>query len=683
MMRIRVCFVITRLIQGGAQKVVLDVIEGLDRTQYDITLVYGTFRNDEGSLLPRAKALGVRLIEIPELQRAVSPYADVVAFWKLYRLFRRNRFHVVHTHTSKAGLLGTLAARLAGTRAVVYSPHGHIFYRAAAIRGVSESRLKLATFFLLRKLAEHQADKVVALTDHDLAEQVRLGLAPASKYVVINNGIATAPFRQISPAARDRIRVAFGLSGAFPIVGTVGRLSGEKGQRFLVEAFPRVRDRFPNAKLLLVGDGPSRPELECAVRRLNLSEHVRFAGVRADVPEMLSAMHCFVLPSLYEAQGIAIVEAMAAGTPVVATRVGGVPGIISDLQDGMLISPGDPDAIADAVTRLAEDPCLARQFADRGRAKVAAHLTVDHMVLQHDRLYKEVLKVRERRSGMRVLVLSPADHFHAPIVLRNLCVSLPDVHLSLILTPRLGVHKTRTLRSVAKRSGWDFLLSMAACKARFHLLRLVERLCVVPFDRRLFLTMRDVTTHFGLRAVPFADINSPAALDYIQRLSPDFILLNLFNQVVEQPLIALARRDCVNLHTSLLPEYRGVAPNFWTLANRETRCGVTVHRVTPGLDDGDILAQEPVPVHPRDCFFSLYRRCSVVGANLLAKLLTDPQWNANAVAQDLRRGSYYSFVTRAAMARFRAQSRSIFSLACLSDGARLLRNPEGLRNNAT
>jgi len=677
MKRIKTCFVITRMIQGGAQKVVLDLIEGLDPDAYDVTLVHGSFDEDEGTLLPRADQLGVRRVCIPALRRPVSPWHDVVAVWRLYRFFRAERFHLVHVHTSKAGLLGALAARLAKMYGVVYSPHGHIFYRAAAIRGVSENSVKLVFFYWLRRLAERLAHRVIALTAEDKAEQVALGLAPAAKYVVISNGVDPSRFSSVGDCSRLRRRL--GLGNAFPVIGTVGRLSGEKGQEHLVDALPKILEHFPQAKLLLVGDGPAREALTARVAQSGLEDHVVFCGMRGDVPQLLSIMDVFVLPSLYEAQGIATVEAMAAGVPVVATAVGGVPGIVEDGRNGLLVPPCHAGALSAAVLTIARNPEYADALAGRARQTVQDRLTLCAMVAAHDRLYRWLLAGHAvGKSGPRVLVLSPADHFHAPIVLRDLCAGLPNTRISVLLTPRLGPHKGRALRTVLRQSGWDFLLSMAATKVRVELLRLAERLMGVAFASRHFLCMAEVVRRYSLPARFFADANSPEAVAYAESVRPDVVVLNLFNQIAGERLISVAGRECINIHTSPLPAYRGVAPNFWALANGERVSGVSLHRVAVAIDAGEILAQESVPIDPRDSFFSLYRRCSAVGARLLVQLLQDVPGRTTALRQDGDRASYFSFVTRDGMRRFRARRRAVFSLSCLAESAWLLKAPDAV-----
>jgi glycosyltransferase involved in cell wall biosynthesis len=671
-MPIRVCFVITRLVRGGAQKVVLDLVHGLDKAEYDLTLVHGAV-DEADSFLPELQQEQVRLVEMPELQREPHLFKDLAALRRLYRFFRCERFDIVHTHTSKAGFTATLAARLAGIKRIVYTPHGHIFYRSGQIQGVSGSALRLAVFYLLRRLAESVCDVVVALTERDRREQIQLRLGRADQYVVINNGVELSPYLRCGIGADARSRQELGLEGAFPVLGTVGRLSTEKGQRVLIEALPLIVHKFPRARLLLVGEGPDRTELERLARSAGMEEHVLFTGFRHDVPAVLSALDIFVLPSFYEAQGLAVVEAMAAARPIVATAVGGVPGIITHGVEGLLVPPGDPKALALAVIRLVDDRALAQTLAENARRRAERDFDVRRMVAAYDSVYRRLAAPHARRAagGVRLLALCPDSHFHAPIVLRQICLGLPQAEVTLMLTPRLGGCKG--LLQSLRRSGVDFVFSMMFTQMLFEMLRTMESLRRVPFNRRQFVSMGDVAAHFSLRAAQFENINSEDAVAFARRVRPDFIVLVLFNQIVGRELASVARHGCLNIHTSLLPAYRGVAPNFWVLAKGDARSGVSIHNVTSEVDAGEVLAQEDVAVDPQDSFFSLYRRCAVVGARLLGGVICGRRHSA-AVGSG-GESSYFSFVTPEAVREFRRRGRHFFSFACLEANARLLRDP--------
>lgn len=372
---IRVIQVITRMVQGGARRVVLQLLQGLPKAEYDQTLICGSA---EGPV-------PVPYEVIPDLVREVRPRRDLRAALRLARLFIRRRPHVVHAHTYKAGVLASVAARLAGVPSVVFTPHGHIFARGARIPGVPDRGWKHVVLRWVTRAAQACAHRVTALSETDLRQQLELGLSPFSKYQVIRNGIDIDRFDAPPPPA------------AGLVVGAVGRFTSEKGHVHLLEAFKQVLARRADARLVLVGFGELEPELRRRAADLSLNGAVTFAGERESA-EMLPAFHIFVQPSLYESQGLAILEAMAAGRPVVATDVGGVRDVVRHGETGLLVPPADPEELADAILRLAGDPRLAADLAARARARVRELFPVRRMVDDYARLYKELLGPSEGKA---------------------------------------------------------------------------------------------------------------------------------------------------------------------------------------------------------------------------------------------------------------------------------------------
>ncbi len=380
MRRIRVLQVITRMVRGGAQTVVLELLERLPRGEFEQVLVCGgSGEGSDGAMIPRARR-AAEVVRIPELVREINPVGDALAAASLAKMFMSRRPQVVHAHTYKAGVVASVAARLAGVPAIVFSPHGHIFARGSQIPGVPSSPWKLSALRWITRAAQACAHRVTALSDADLREQIALGLASPSKYVVIRNGVDAGRFH----AAPMR------LVGDAPVIGSVGRFTAEKGHLCLVDAFAAVRACMPRSRLVLVGRG----ELEGAIRRrvvdLGLADSVEFPG-EVDSAEVLPGFDIFVQPSLYEGQGLAVLEAMAAGRPVVAADVGGVRDAVRDGDTGLLVRAADPAALAGAILRLARDPGLGASLAARAREWVLESFSVDRMASDYARLYKELL----------------------------------------------------------------------------------------------------------------------------------------------------------------------------------------------------------------------------------------------------------------------------------------------------
>jgi glycosyltransferase involved in cell wall biosynthesis len=362
MKRPRVLLLVTRWVRGGARQVVSSLAERLPALGFDVDLACGP---------PDAPP---HALVLPGLVREIRPWTDLDALARLSRLLLDRRPDVLHAHTYKAGILGCFAAAAAGLRAVVFTPHGHIFDPGASIPGVP-SGWKLEVLRQLTRAAQGFARKVTALSDLDLAQQVRARLAPASKYAVVRNGIDVD--RYAAPAPRR--------FGDGPVIGAVGRLESEKGHDVLLDAMPLVRRARPDVRLVLVGAGSLDGDL-----RRRAVEGVHFAG-EVDAAEVLGSFDVFCQPSRYESQGLAVLEAMAAGVPVVATEVGGVPDAVLPGETGLLVKPADPAALAAALLRTLDDRPAAAARAARARERVRAEFSVDRMVRDYARLYREVM----------------------------------------------------------------------------------------------------------------------------------------------------------------------------------------------------------------------------------------------------------------------------------------------------
>lgn len=397
MKRIKVAHVITRLIQGGAQRVCLDLVEGLDDERYEVTLLTGLETGSEGHFFEEVARHKIRLIKIPSLVRKISLLHDGTAFFHLWFLFFTKRFTIIHLHTSKAGVLGVLAARLAGVCVVIYSSHGHIFDRRARLRDLDQKML--GPLLWLRRWMAALSDKVIALTLQDEKEQVELGIAGYAKFQVIHNGVNLKAFSRDAVGDPAEIRRELEIDYRhYPILVCVSRLSPEKGLSYLLEAAVLLASSFPSLKLLLVGDGPEREGLLKRTRELGAESLVRFLGRRDDVARVLSISDIFILPSLYEAMGIVLAEAMAMQVPVLATRVGGVAGIVDHGANGILVEPAKAEAIAEAVRLLMKDELVRKKMGANGLRRAQEFFSLDQMIRKTEGLYEKLL----RENGIRM-----------------------------------------------------------------------------------------------------------------------------------------------------------------------------------------------------------------------------------------------------------------------------------------
>jgi len=374
MASLRVLHIITRLDVGGSTENTVLSVTRMPRAEFASSLIAGKTTDPLPGLMEVLSRAGVPVTEIRSLRRAVSPIGDWVALWQLQRAIRRLPVDIVHTHSSKAGFLGRLAARTAGVPRIVHTPHGHVFhgyFSTAMTRG----------FAVLERIAAPWTDRIITLSDDEARDHLRRGIGRAEQFVTIPSGVDLAVVRSARPTR---------LFPEGPVVGAVARLVPVKGLHHLIEAAPAVLRRCPAARFLLVGDGEMRSALEAEVRARGLQDRIVFTGFREDVSSIMAGTDLVVLPSINEGMGRVLVMAMALGKPIVATRVGGVAELLGDGEAGLLVPPRDPAALAEAIILLLRDSQRARTLGDAGRRRAPSY-SAEAMLEALAKLYREVM----------------------------------------------------------------------------------------------------------------------------------------------------------------------------------------------------------------------------------------------------------------------------------------------------
>lgn len=375
-----VVHVITRLDRGGSAENTLRSALGLAARGYRVTVLTGPGDDRPSGLLPDVRAAGIAVRVLAALRPEIRPDRDVAAWARLVWELRRERPAIVHTHESKAGFLGRWAARSAGCPSLVHTPHGHVFYGHFP-------PARTALFTMLERITARVTTRLVALTPREIEEHLARGVGRREQWVAIHSGVALEAFRAAVPDP-EGLRRDLGTPPGALLVGSVGRLARIKRYQDLILALAHLGR--PEVVCLLIGDGPEAAALAAVARQAGVSERVRLLGWREDIPRILAALRVFVLPSANEGMGRVLVEAMAAGVPVVATRVGGIPSVVADGECGLLVEPGDVAGLAGAIGKLLADPSLARRMGAAGRRRAAAY-SVESMVERLDALYREIL----------------------------------------------------------------------------------------------------------------------------------------------------------------------------------------------------------------------------------------------------------------------------------------------------
>lgn len=383
-MPVKVAHIVTRLDFGGAQQNTLHTVEHLDRERFEPLLVCGR----GGYLDDRTRALGpsgspVRTRFIEDLDRSVSPLRDLMAFLQLYAVLSEEKPEIVHTHSSKAGILGRLAAALAGVPVIVHTFHGFGFHEGMP-------KPVRAAYVLLERISALFSSRLVFVSKANMgyARSYRIGAPEA--YRLIRSGVRLSDF----PAAiesRRKKRESLGVPADAPLVVCVGNLKPQKNARDFVRAARAVCGKMPEARFVFVGEGPLRGELEDEVRGAGLKDRILFPGWRKDTGELLAAADVFFLTSLWEGLPRALVEAMKSGLPCVAYSVDGVSDILRDGVNGFAVEPRDWAQAGRRVAELLKDRRLRARLGAQAAASIGDEFDIDGMVRSQEKLYSELV----------------------------------------------------------------------------------------------------------------------------------------------------------------------------------------------------------------------------------------------------------------------------------------------------
>jgi glycosyltransferase involved in cell wall biosynthesis len=365
---------------GGVGVYTRRLVEAFDKSHYRFTVVCLAEGSDElAEELNKVK--GVKAISIP-MSDDIEPLSDISICLKLARLIRSEKFDLIHAHSSKPGFFARLAAVGVNTP-VVYEPASFAFHENAP-------RLQAAFYALLERImARYLTDRILLVCDgeRDLARQHSVGAD--EQFITIHTGIDLQPFN--IPVDRAKVRVGLGVPLDIQLIGTVARLSEQKAPSDFINAAAQVHANYPHVHFLWVGDGPLENQSRSLVQSLGLQDVFHFAGFRNDVPAILMSLDCFVLSSHWEGFSLAILEAMAAGLPIIATKVTGASEAILDGETGMLVDIGDIPGLAEAMSTLIQDEKLSRNLGSASRKRAQNEFSYTGMLDHIGKLYLDLI----------------------------------------------------------------------------------------------------------------------------------------------------------------------------------------------------------------------------------------------------------------------------------------------------
>ncbi len=381
--RVRVLHVITRLDAGGAAMNTILSAELLRAQGFDATIFHGRTHDPDGRIAADLARRGLTAVGEPALVREVSPLRDLRAVLSLRRYLRAQPHDLVHTHQSKGGAVGRVAARLAGLP-VVHTAHGHIFYGYF-------SPVRTWVFVKLEQWLARISGTLISLTDAETADGLARGIGRPEQYRTVPSGVPLAQFRNLSRADGLAFRQAWGIPGEALVYVSVGRLTAVKGFDLLLRAFAGLEQAAVPPWLVLVGEGEERAALEALAGALGVAGRTRFIGQLADVRPALAAADVFVLASRNEGMGRALVEAMAAGLAVIGTRVGGVPEVVRAGETGLLAEPESVPALRAAMQACAASPARRLALGVAAASSVYPAYDVGTMIERLAAIYRAAL----------------------------------------------------------------------------------------------------------------------------------------------------------------------------------------------------------------------------------------------------------------------------------------------------
>lgn len=362
---------------GGGSIMVLKLAQRAREAGYDVSVL-----TTDSVFQQVLKEYNIKIVDLDVIWREIRPVKDLFGLYKLYSYLRKNRYDIIHTHTSKAGFVGRIAARLAGVPIIIHTVHGFAFHEESNF-------IEVKLFSFLEKIAGYFCDKIVTVSEFHRKWALKLKIANEDKIVSIPNGIAKD--RVIPKRKREVIREELKLSEDDFIILTTGRLAPQKGIEYLIRAVPLLISKIESFKLLIVGEGPLRDYLEDLVRELKIVQYVYFLGFRRDVGDLLNIADVVVLPSLWEGLSIALLEAMAASKPIITTSIGSNIEVLEDGVAGILVPSKNVERLAEAILKLYEDKDFRKKIALAGYNRYRDCYTEERMLDKYMELYKEMI----------------------------------------------------------------------------------------------------------------------------------------------------------------------------------------------------------------------------------------------------------------------------------------------------
>ncbi|MBU0648603.1 glycosyltransferase family 4 protein [Patescibacteria group bacterium] len=375
----KLLYLITQPEWGGAQRYIFDLAISL-KDRYDITVATGEIKNSQ-ELLDRLKKNEIKTHVFPHLVREVRPLKDLQAFLQIFIYIKLNNFDAVHLNSSKAGVIGAIAANILGVKKIIYTAHGWVFNEPLPA-------WKKKFYKWAEKLSARHTTKIITLSKSDTEIGILENIAPAEKFVHIYHGIKKTQFLEKKPARQEinkKLNLTFGPDDLMG--GCAANFYKTKGLDFLIKAWKQVQKKIPQAKLIIIGQGKLKKSLQAQIQKFNLENSVFLPGALPDSQKYLKAFDVFVLSSVKEGFPYVILEAMQARVPIIATHVGGIPEMLENEKSGLLVTPADPAGLTKKIILLLQNKKLGQRLADQAFHDLNAKFNFTVMLEKTSNLY--------------------------------------------------------------------------------------------------------------------------------------------------------------------------------------------------------------------------------------------------------------------------------------------------------
>lgn len=386
-MKIKVLQLITRLNIGGPSIQVILLIKDLDKNRFESFLISGQENSSEGNMLDLLEEKEIKPIIISEIGREINWRDDFIALWKLWKCIRKIKPDIIHTHMAKIGTLGRISGILARVPIIIHTFHGHTFHSYF-------NPFKNQLFLFIENFLAFFTTKIIAITKSQKDEILKYGVGNSKKITVIPLGFDLEKFLNCDQE-KGKFRQELNFNENDFLIGIIARLVPIKGHLYFLKAASIIAKKYPQAKFLIIGDGELKQSLEKLAQELEISSQTFFLGFRKDIDKIYADLDLVVLSSLNEGSPVSIIEGMAAAKAIVSTNVGGVPDLIENNLTGILVPSKNPDALAEGIMSLLENPIKRKEMGILAREKSAAQFTKKKLIKNTENLYNELFVKRK------------------------------------------------------------------------------------------------------------------------------------------------------------------------------------------------------------------------------------------------------------------------------------------------